>query len=232
MIDGLPLYVSVVFILTTILSIWLLLNPIKAFYSDSNGAKLLLFAVPFWFVFQGILAAGGFYLVTNVMPPRLPLFAMIPAVLTILALLIFTRNDLLSRLSLKSLTLIHVVRIPVEIVLWWLYKHGSVPQLMTFEGRNFDILAGLTAPIVVWLAFRNGQVNKSLLVIWNICASLLLLNILVNAVFALPTPFQKWAFDQPNVGVLHFPFVWLPAIIVPIVMFSHAVSLWRLFRKD
>ena len=45
-----------------------------------------------------------------------------------------------------------------------------IPQLMTFEGRNFDILSGITAPIIYWLAFRSGKTNRPLLIIWNILA--------------------------------------------------------------
>jgi hypothetical protein len=121
--------------------------------------------------------------------------------------------------------------VPVEIVLLWLYQAGQVPQLMTFEGRNFDILSGLTAPVVAWLAFRGGKVNRPLLIVWNLFALALLLNILTIAVLSLETAFQKFAFDQPNRGVLYFPFVWLPAIIVPIVFVSHIISLRQLFRR-
>jgi hypothetical protein len=121
--------------------------------------------------------------------------------------------------------------VPVEIVLLWLYQHGQVPQLMTFEGRNFDILSGLTAPLVAWLTFRGGRMNRSLLILWNLLAFGLLLNIMTNAILSLETPFQQFAFEQPNRGVLYFPFIWLPAIIVPIVFVSHVISLWQLLKQ-
>lgn len=103
---------------------------------------------------------------------------------------------------------------------------------MTFEGRNLDILSGLTAPVIAWLAFRGSKINRPLLVAWNLLALGLLLNILINAILALETPFQQFAFDQPNRGVLYFPFIWLPAIIVPIVFVSHAVSLRELLKRS
>ncbi len=113
----------------------------------------------------------------------------------------------------------------------WLYQHGQVPQLMTFEGGNFDILSGLTAPLVAWLAFRGGKINHSLLIVWHLLAFGLLLNIVVTAILSLETPFQQFAFEQPNRGVLYFPFIWLPAIIVPIVFVSHIISLWQLLKQ-
>ena len=103
---------------------------------------------------------------------------------------------------------------------------------MTFEGRNFDILAGITAPLIAWLAFRGGKINRPLLIVWNIFALILLINIVVNAVLSFPSPFQQFAFEQPNLAVLYFPFQWLPSVIVPIVLFSHLASLWQLFKTD
>ena len=103
---------------------------------------------------------------------------------------------------------------------------------MTFEGRNFDILSGISAPIMAWLAFRNGKINRPLLLIWNVLALLLLINIVTNAILSVPSPLQKFAFDQPNVGILYFPFIWLPSTVVPIVLFSHLVSFYQLLKKD
>jgi hypothetical protein len=102
---------------------------------------------------------------------------------------------------------------------------------MTFEGRNFDILSGLTAPIIFWVAFRNGKINRPLLIGWNILCLLLLLNIVTNAFLAFPGPFQQFAFDQPNRGVQFFPFIWLPSIVVPIVLFCHLASLCQLLKS-
>jgi hypothetical protein len=103
---------------------------------------------------------------------------------------------------------------------------------MTFEGRNFDILSGITAPFVYWLAFRSGKINRPLLIIWNVFALLLLINIVVHAFLSFPTPFQQLAFEQPNRGVQYFPFIWLPTIVVPIVLFSHLASLWQLLKTS
>jgi hypothetical protein len=99
---------------------------------------------------------------------------------------------------------------------------------MTFEGRNFDILSGLSAPIIYFFAFRNGQVNRNLLIVWNIGALCLLTNIVTIAVLAFPSRFQMIGFDHPNIGVTYFPFVWLPSVVVPIVFFCHVASLYKL----
>jgi hypothetical protein len=102
---------------------------------------------------------------------------------------------------------------------------------MTFEGRNFDILSGLTAPIIFWLVFRQGKINRLLLLVWNFLALGLLINIVVNAFLSFPFAFQQFAFDQPNRAVLYFPFVWLPTVVVPLVLFCHLASIWQLLSN-
>ena len=231
MIENLPLYVSLIFLLTALITVSFIYQPLQRLSFSIPSAKILMLLLPFWLLFQASLSITGFYLNEQSIPPRLFVFALLPALLTIALLFIFTRKDLLLRLPLRTLTLLHIIRIPVEIVLFWLFQNGQVPQLMTFEGRNFDILSGITAPIIAWLAFRNGKINRPLLLIWNFFALLLLINIVTNAILSLPSPLQKLAFDQPNIGVLYFPFIWLPSTVVPIVFFSHLVSFYQLLKK-
>jgi hypothetical protein len=103
---------------------------------------------------------------------------------------------------------------------------------MTFEGRNLDILSGLSAPIVYFFAFRNGRVSRNLLIVWNVVALCLLTNIVTIAVLAFPSRFQMIGFEHPNIGVTLFPFVWLPSVIVPIVFFCHVASLYKLLSSE
>jgi hypothetical protein len=58
-----------------------------------------------------------------------------------------------------------------------------------------------------------------------------LANIVIIAILSAPTPMQKFGFEQPNVGVVYFPFIWLPTIIVPIVLFAHLASLLQVSRR-
>lgn len=232
MIENLPGYISIIFILTTFLTVGFFFHAVKQSVFETVPAKILVFLLFFWLVFQAILALSGFYLKTDAIPPRLLLFGLFPALLTIVLYFVFARKSFIEKLPLKILTLLSIIRVPVEFVLLWLYQQKLVPQLMTFEGRNFDILSGITAPVIFWLAFRGGKVNRPLLVIWNIVALGLLVNVVTHAILSLPFPFQQLAFDQPNRGVLYFPFIWLPTVVVPIVLFSHLASLWILLKKE
>jgi hypothetical protein len=232
MIEDLPGYVSITFILTTFLTVGFLLYAVKQTVFDTVGAKILIFLLAFWIIFTGILALNGFYLNSAAFPPRVVAFGVAPALLLIIAYFIFFRKNFIEKLPLKTLTLLSVVRIPVEIVLMWLFHGGLIPQSMTFEGRNFDILSGITAPLVYFLAFRGGRVNRTLLIVWNVFALALLFNIVITAILAFPSINPQLPVELQNRGVAYFPFIWLPAVVVPVVFFTHLASLWQLAKDS
>ncbi len=227
--ESVPAYVSVVFILTTFATVGFLIHAIKSVGTDKLPSKVLIFILPLWIFFQAALSLGGFYLETGSFPPRLLLFGVGPTLLLIAAYLAFFRDSFINKLPLKTLTLLHVIRVPVELVLYWLFVAEQVPEIMTFEGQNFDILSGFLAPIVFLTAFRRDGTIRWLLIAHNLLGLLLLTNIVATAVVSLPSPMQMTAFDQPNRAVLFFPYIWLPTIVVPIVFFAHLSSLWKLF---
>jgi hypothetical protein len=229
--ESVPAYVSIVFILTTFLTVGFLLQAVKATGLQTLPAKILLFLLPLWIILTGILAVAGFYQKTDGMPPRLLIAGVLPTLLLIAVYFIFFRATFIERLPLRLLTLLHVVRIPVELVLYWLFLAGVVPQVMTFEGRNLDIVTGVLALLLYFLAFRGTGPKRWLLVAFNILGLVLLVNIVSIAVMSLPTPLQQMSFDQPNVAVLYFPYIWLPTIIVPTVLFSHLAALWQLLKR-
>ena len=76
--------------------------------------------------------------------------------------------------SIKTLTLLHTIRIFVELVLFDLSVHKLVPQLMTFEGRNFDIISGITAPFIFYFGFIKHRFGRKILLAWNfICLAII-----------------------------------------------------------
>jgi hypothetical protein len=224
--QSIPFYVYAIFGLTLIATLYL-------FYKATPRSKGFIMLIAVWLLLQSIAGILGFYTVTNVMPPRFQLLLLPPLVFTIIQFSTKRGRAFIDSLDLKILTIIHVVRIPVEIVLYWLFIGKAIPELMTFEGRNFDIVAGITAPIIYYFVFVKQKWGKSILIIWNMVSTLLLCNIILNGILSAPTPFQQFGFEQPNIAVLHFPFMFLPACIVPIILFSHLASMRQLiFNKQ
>ena len=226
--ETVPAYVPVVFILTAFTTAAFLIQAVKAVGTRSLPSKILLFVLPLWIVFQAVISLGGFYQNESAVPPRVALFGALPAVVAIVTYFLFFRSSFIERIPLRLLTSIHVVRIPVELTLYWLFIGKQVPQVMTFEGQNFDIFAGILAVGVYFVAFRGKSANRWILIAFNILGLILLANIVGIAIMSLPSPLQQMSFDQPNRAVMYFPYIWLPTIIVPAVLFAHLSSLWKL----
>jgi hypothetical protein len=223
--ETLPLYISIVFVLTTFITVFL-------FYKAANNSRLTLIILSVWLLLQAIISLQGYYTVTNTTPPRFALL-MLPPLLLIIALFSTAKGrQYIDKLDAKTLTILHIVRIPVEIVLFWLFLNKTVPGLMTFEGRNFDILSGITAPFIFYFGFIKKRISVGVLLLWNFICLGLLINIVFNAVLSAPFTFQRFAFDQPNIGILYFPFVWLPCCIVPLVLLSHLAVIRQLLRSQ
>ncbi|HPI55309.1 MAG TPA: hypothetical protein PLU10_11500, partial [Chitinophagaceae bacterium] len=185
-----------------------------------------------WLCIQAFLSFKHVYSGSiNSLPPKIVLFGVLPNIIFI-ALLFFTKSGrhFIDGLPIKNLTYLHSIRIPVEIVLWYLFLNKTIPEEMTFDGRNFDILAGLTAPLIAYAGFSNLKLNKAVILIWNFICLGLLINIGVIGFLSAPTPFQKFGFEQPNIALLYFPFSWLISFIVPMVLFAHLVSIKQLIK--
>jgi len=234
MIDHLPTYVSVLFELTTATTLGSFIWAIR----QSNAVQVrkqylfILFGLMVWLVIQAVLTLNNIYTVeTDSFPPKIMLLVILPPVFTILLLFLTAKGRLfIDSLPLTNLTYLNAVRILVEIVLFFLYLNRAIPELMTFEGRNFDILAGLTAPLIAYFGFTKHKISKNVILIWNFISLALLINIVVNALFSVPSPIQKFAFEQPNIAILNFPFSWLPTFIVPVVLFGHLTSIRQLLK--
>lgn len=224
----LPFYVPVTFGLTVLLTFYLLISTLRPTLSRSS-LFIVIGLLVLWIGLQTGLSLSGFYQVQT-RPPRL-LLLVGPPLLTIIILLVRGKSRaVLQDLSLELLTWIHFVRIPVELVLLWLFLYKQIPVEMTFEGRNPDIFSGLMAPLIAYFGIRQGRMNRWWLLLWNLLCLGLLVNIVATSVLSAPSPFQRFGFDQPNVGLARFPFVLLPGFIVPTVLWSHLTAIVQLMR--
>jgi len=216
--EHLPPYIPVIFVFTTLLTATL-------FYKASNFSKTVLITLLLWLILQAAVSLSGFYVTTSGTPPRFTLVLVPPVVLIIILLLTKKGRLAIGGFNIKTLTLIHIVRIPVELSLYWLFLHKAIPEIMTFEGRNFDILCGLTAPVVYYLGYIKNVLGRWALLTWNMVCLLFLFNIVLTAILSAPFVFQKFAFDQPNIALFYFPFIWLPCFVVPVALFAHLVTI-------
>lgn len=232
---SLPVYVSIVFGATTLLTVYFLFWAVNhsGLSQRERKAKWVLLISVFWLAAQASISLNGIYSDNlDQIPPWLFVLGVGPLVLLmIISFATKAGRNFIDGLPLEKLGWIHTVRVPVELVLYWAFYGAAVPKIMTFEGWNFDILAGLSAPLIMYYGFFLKKLSRNILLAWNFVCLGLVLFIITIAILSAPFPLQQLAFDQPNVLVLHYPFTWLPSFVAPMVVFVHLISIRQLLKS-
>jgi hypothetical protein len=183
-----------------------------------------------WFLLTGTLALRGFFSDFAALPPHLLFALLLPAIA--FAIFSFTSKSLPNTLHQNPVTWLigfQAFRIIVELILWRGYKAGVIPIQMTFEGRNLDILIGLTAPFAAWIYQRARSATFA--IVWNIAGLASVLNIAIVAILSMPTPLRHFMNDPPNTLLAQFPFIYLPAVLVPCGYIAHFLSIRQILQR-
>lgn len=202
------------------------------FYWACGKQRIILSVSIAWLALQASIAYSGFYLETDAVPPRFILVLLPTLIIAIIYGWSKYGNNFRSKINFEKLHYVHIVRIFVEVFfLYGMFKAGYVAEEVTFEGNNFDIIPGLTAPIIAYLYYQKKKISKGFLLWWNILSACVLLFTISQALLSAPFPFQVLSLEQPTVAFLYFPMVWLPAFVAPLVIFSHVMTIRVLTEK-
>jgi hypothetical protein len=183
-----------------------------------------------WAVIVSALSLAGIMGNFEIFPFNIGPLLLIPFIAILLFTFSRSLREVLPHIHPARIIRLQVFRVFVEILLWFLFIDNLLPVQMTFEGRNFDVLSGLTAPLIAFLAFRN-QLPKSVLIAWNLICLGLLINIVTVAVLSMPTPFRYFMNEPANTIVAQFPISWLPTFLVPLAYMLSFISIRQLTLK-
>jgi hypothetical protein len=188
----------------------------------------VLVAVAGWVLLLAILSIEGFFKDFSGRMPRPGLVIIIPVF--ILLFLSFTKrvSVLLQFVPAQWLVFMQSFRIVVELLLWIAFLRGLLPKQMTFEGRNYDIIAGVLSLFTGILILKRVSWWKAAAIIYNIIGILLLTNIIVIAVLSMPGPLRYFMNEPSSSIVSEFPFIYLPGILVVTAAALHIWSLRQL----
>lgn len=167
-------------------------------------------------------------------PPAIFPLLIIPTIAFFLFWKFTEFKNLLLEVSLEKLTLFQMYRFVPEILILLLINESLMPSVMTFTGRNFDVLIPLTSPFLYYLSFvvfsKNINLQKNTLLIWNFLGIMILSNTIITGMLSLPTPMQEFGFDLPNTIVMEFPVYLLPGFLVPIAFAIHGLSIYKILN--
>ena len=191
-----------------------------------SGILLAYLALP------GTLAAAGALDRYTPLPAPALLLVLVLTLCTIALAFSPPGARLAAGTSLGAVVALQAFRIPVELMLHRLHAEGMVPVQMTYLGRNFDILTGITGlALGAWL-LRGRPVPRQVVLAWNVLGLALLANIVITAVLSTPVPFRRFADQPPHTLPSSFPFVWLPSFLVQVALGSHLLVFRQLRARE
>jgi hypothetical protein len=183
-----------------------------------------------WIALTGTAAARG-ALHFQAPPTMLALFPMVLAIAIGLALSPLGKRIAFG-LPLAALVGYQGFRVLVEFLLHRAYAEGLMPVQMSYSGRNFDIVTGITALVLgAWLMTGERR-SRGLVLAWNTLGLALLANVVVVALLSAPTPLRVFMNEPANVWITHAPWVWLPAVMVLAALSGHVLVYRRLLGES
>jgi hypothetical protein len=183
-----------------------------------------------WF---GIAFALGFLEVYRVVSDRIPTLPFGILVPIIIGGLVIVRSSTMARVldAVPQHWLIGVqLYRALGAIFLILYGAGKMPGLFAWPAGLGDVLVGVLAPVVAVAYARGPEKNGDLVSAWNIFGMVDLIVAVATGFSTSPSPFQLFAFDQPNELVSMFPLVLIPTYLVPVSVLLHIASLTKLHR--
>lgn len=223
------LFISIAFVALVIflwIAAWRALRFAAAKQPSLKGyTRNLMLVVSGWIVLTTTLAASGFYQNFNTLPPRLALL-LLPPIIGVVYLYRSKRfGEVLQYIPHHWMVYVQSFRIVMELILLCMFLENMMPIQMTFEGRNFDIVVGVSSLFVAYFGVVKGKMSSRAIVAWNIICVLILANTVVNGILSAPTPFRVF-FNEPSTGIIGgVPFALLPGFVVPFAFAMHFLSI-------
>ena len=185
-----------------------------------RSATFLTLGLAFgWMALTGLLTLTTAF--RSFEPPPPFLITVLVGVIGVVALVLSPLGkEIVGGASLAGLVLFQGFRFPLELLMHRAYTEGLMPVQMSYDGRNLDILTGMSALILGSILLWT-QLPKALIWIWNVAGLGLLVNVVGVAILSTPVPFRQFHNDPPNVWILDVPFVWLPMVMVTAALFGH-----------
>lgn len=185
-----------------------------------------LVALAGWLVYTGLLSGSGWLARVDVRPPAFLLVAPGIVAWVLIAARTKAAKEIAGQAPLAAWIAVQVFRFPLELLLHALWKARLLPQMMTYEGANFDIVMGLSAPIVGYLALR-GKISRKVMVLWNVIGIALVVHVAARGVLTTPA-IAALASDVPNHAIGMFPYTFIATFFVPAALVFHTLALRKL----
>jgi len=196
-----------------------------------RATAVVFIALPTWLLYVGLLAYFGVVRNPALRPPGM-VYILLPVFIFVFLFVIRSPAGARVAISIPLWALLgfQVYRVGVELFLHELWHDGLAPRMVTFNGTNFDILIGVSAPLIAWLASR-GQLETRLALIWNALGLLSLANVAARSALTAPGPLHILHSEVPNLAIGTFPYTFIPGFLAPLAVVLHVFAIRSLRRR-
>lgn len=186
-----------------------------------------------WIAYAFAMAKSGI-LQSFELPPRFPIFLILPAFIFIGVFLHkYQDSDIIAAIPKSWLIYYQTFRIGIESLFLSSVAAGMLHPEVTFEGYNYDIVFAATAPVIAFLVFNRKWVSERVALWWNYLGLVVIAEIIFLFFTTIFFP-SVWGSSEPlaPMDIVEFPFVLVPAFLMPSAVFVHILSIIQLRRKD
>lgn len=177
-----------------------------------------------WLTLTGVVARSGFLAQLDRTPPPAGLLIAAAIGLAFVIGLSPLGRALAERIAMVHLIGLQAFRWSLEMGMHRAFELRIMPEALTWTGYNLDVITGLAAAVLAVSMALGARIPRWLVWAWNVWGLACLAVIAVLAMLLSP---MVRAFGpapaQVNTWVLFFPYVWLPAVLVPVALASHLV---------
>jgi hypothetical protein len=185
-----------------------------------------------WFVVVVALAASEVFHYTHAIGVR-GLGAAVVLPIVVLAILALSNRSLKQALDTVPLSLligVNVVRV-LGVLFVLLYLDGRLPAPFAPIAGWGDIITGVAAAPVAWLALRHGPKARAAILAWNVFGIADLIGAIGLGVISSPGPLHLIAPEPGSAIMATLPWMLIPAFLVPLLFATHLAVFYRVFKR-
>jgi hypothetical protein len=196
---------------------------VSAAYLSRRTTLAIVTGLAIWLVYVGLFSSLGYMRDPSLRPPGI-LWVVGPVVLFVVFVVVRSNigAGVAAAIPLWLILGFESFRIGVELLVHRLWEDGLVPKLLTYQGGNVDMVFGLSAPIIAWIA-TTGRLGLRLAMGWNVLGLLSLANVTASAV--LTGPIKLISTEVPTVAMGFFPYTFIPGFLVPLAVTFHVLAI-------
>jgi hypothetical protein len=221
------------FVLTIITALLLISLGFVAINKSNKPRKIkqrhkavLILGLTAWLTYNALMGYSAI-LATYELPPSFPIFLIFP-IFGFTGYFIYKSKNAnwLQHIKPAHLVYFQSFRIAVETLFIFSISAGVLHPNVTIEGYNYDMIIGLSAPVIGLLVFQFNKLPLRTILYWNYLGLFILATVIF--VFTSTTYFTSIYGEAERIMPLAFtqtPYVFVAGFLMPAAVFIHLLSI-------